>query len=106
MTRAMKLRDHPGMNYRGISNWPPVWTQARKQSIKTLKGEIGILRYLYANNALSGKCYLVIDYEQEQYVGCLIFNDRSFSSQICDILRNHIGRSIQEIGDLDISQTL
>jgi len=49
---------------------------------------------------------LVIDHEQEQYVGCLIFSDRSFCSQICNILRNQIGRSIQDIGDLDISQTL
>jgi hypothetical protein len=101
----MKLRNHPGMNYRGVHNWPPVWTQARNQTVKTLKGEVGVLRYLYANNVLSDKCYLVIDHEHEQYVGCLIFSDRSFCSQICNILRNQIGRSIQDIGDLDISQT-
>jgi hypothetical protein len=102
----MNLRDHPGMNYRGVHNWPPVWTQARKETVKTLHGEVGVLRYLYANNGFSDKCYLVIDHEQERYVGCLIFSDRSFCTQLCAILRSHIGHSIQEIGDLDISQTL
>jgi hypothetical protein len=55
---------------------------------------------------MSTKFYLVIDFEKEAYTGCLFFRDPSFCNQIARILRNHIGRPIKEIGDLDLSATL
>jgi hypothetical protein len=102
----MELRDHPGMTYHGISNWPPVWTRARSNDIRTLRGEIGTLTYVYSNCDGSHKCYLIIDYEGEQYIGCLLFNDRAFCGEITRLLRIHLGRPIQQIGDLDVSHTL
>jgi hypothetical protein len=99
----MKLRDHPAMNHRTVPNWPPVWTRSRKEGVKTVQGEVGTLIYVYANELVSEKCYLVIDYEQESYVGCLIFDSRAFCAQIVQLLRKHLGRQISEIGDLDLS---
>ena len=44
----VKLRDHPLMSYRGIPNWPPVWTQMRIGGVKIVKGEVGVLIYVHA----------------------------------------------------------
>jgi hypothetical protein len=103
----MELRSHPGMTYRGIPNWPPTWTQPRKnQPPKTVRGEVGKLSYVYANEQLSNKCFLVIEHENERYVGALLFADLRMCDQLVRILRAQVGRSIKEIGDLDLSHTL
>jgi hypothetical protein len=103
----MKLRDHPLMSYRGVPNWPPVWTlAARNGSVMTLMGEVGVLKYVHSNSLMSNKCFLVIDFQHEAYIGSLIFKDHSFCGQISHLLRDHVGRSIKDIGDLDLSSTL
>jgi hypothetical protein len=99
----VKLRDHPRMSCRGTHNWPPVWTCAKKNGGKTATGEIGVLTYVYANTRVSDKCYLVIEHNKENYIGCLTFDDRPFCAQISLLLRSQIGRTIQAIGDLDLS---
>jgi hypothetical protein len=103
----MKLRDHPLMSYRGVPNWPPVWTPAaRNGSVMTLTGEVGVLKYVHSNSLRSNKCFLVIDFQEEAYIGSLIFKDHSFCGQISRLLRDHVGRLIKEIGDLDVSHLL
>jgi hypothetical protein len=101
----MKLRDHPLMSAHGVSNWPPVWTQASGGSRpKIVRDEVGILRYVHAyDHPASDKCYLLIEYEGEHYLGSLIFDNATFCHHITALLRQHIGRSIEEIGDLDVS---
>src|SRR2546425_73229 len=102
----MELRHHPFMSRFGVPNWPPIWTQARKEGNKRVMGEVGVLRYVHANNKISHKCYLVIEHTKEHYVGCLIFDDIAFCSQISKLLQNQIGHPVKEIGDLDLSYTL
>jgi len=99
----MKLKDHPLMSYRGVRNWPPVWTLRRNGSVKTLMGEAGVLKYVHSNTEMSNKCFLVIDFQSKTYVGSILCRDHSFCTQISDLLRDHIGRPIKEIGDLDLS---
>jgi hypothetical protein len=102
----MTLRDHPLMSYRGLRNWPPVWTQTRDDNVKTVKGEIGVLTYVYSNPRMSSRCFLVIDYEGDPYVGALIFESHTFCDQITHLLWGQINRSIREIGNLNLSHTL
>lgn len=98
----MKLRDHPLMSYRGISNWPPIWCRTGKE---TLTGEIGVL--VNADTDRSGsRCYLSIDFENERYCGTLLFTDITFCWFITKILRNRIGMPIKDVGDLDLSYGL
>ena len=94
------------MCYRGIGNWPPVWTQTSEDGVKTLRGEFGILEYVLANPNASDKCFLVMRHEGERYIGCLIFSDQAFCRDIANILRTQIGRSIRAVGDLDVGETL
>ena len=52
------------------------------------------------------KCRLVIEYKGEHYIGALLFDDVAFCRQITALLRQNIDHLIQDIGDLDVSQTL
>ena len=102
----MKLRCHPFMHYHGVPSWPPVWTLTRSQSEKTVRGEVGVLTHVTGNHQITNRCYLVIEYEKERYMGCLLVDEIAFCSAISAVLRNQLGRSIKEIGDLDLSHTL
>jgi hypothetical protein len=102
----MELRHHPLMRWHKVRNWPPVWTQVRKERKRTVRGELGVLRYVHANRNVSNKCYLVIEHDKEYYVGSLIFDDVTFCWQISCLLQQHIGEPISDIGDLDLSGTL
>lgn len=94
------------MTYHGVPNWPPVWTQTRKDNAKIVTGEVGVLDYVHANFRISGKCYLVIEHEGQRYVGTLIFESHTFCAQVCELLSHHLKKPIKEIGDLDSSHLL
>jgi hypothetical protein len=102
---AVKLRDHPLIRHPGGANWPPVWTQRRIDGVKAVTGEDGILIYVHAATD-STKCDLVVEYENENYIGTLLFDEEKFCHQVAALLRQHIGSSIEEIGDLDLSFAL
>ena len=78
----------------------------RKERKRTVRGELGVLRYVHANRNVSNKSYLVIEHDREYYVGSLIFDDVTFCWQISCLLQQHIGEPISDIGDLDLSGTL
>jgi hypothetical protein len=101
---TIKLRDHPLIRHSGGLNWPPVWTQRRINGFKAQTGEVGALIYVYAARG-SNKCDLVIEYENENYTGTLLFDEAKFCHQVADLLRQHIGKSIKDIGDLEVSFT-
>jgi hypothetical protein len=108
----MLLRDHPLMSRYGVPNWPPVWTWVNGPEVdgpenKFPRGEIGILRWV-GLSALQppDRCYLYIDHEQSSYLGCLLFDDPSFCSQIVKLLQDYCNHPIVEIGSLDVSSTL
>ena len=100
------LRSHPLMSYRGIPNWPPSGTSTCLKEKKTLKGEVGILKHVIREDQLPTKCFLVIEYGNEAYMGCVIFDDATFCEQIHDLLQHHHGRSMKEIGDLSLHDAL
>ena len=95
------------MSYGGVRNWPPVWTNFTRRITKTVTGEVGFLRHArFETKSLPNKCFLLIEHEGEYFIGSLIFDDGTFCRQIADLLPKHIGHSIEEIGDLDVSRTL
>jgi hypothetical protein len=92
------LRDHLS------PNWPPVWTNATRKGADKAYGETGVLRYVHFSNSTSYKCFLVIEHESEHFVGTLLFHDPALHRQITEVLRQHIGCSIRDIGNLEIPQ--
>lgn len=103
----MKLRDHPLMRYRGLSNWPPAWTpHSTSGQERQLREEIGILKQVERDVKTTRKCYLVIEHEAREYMGTLLFDDAMFGWLVSVNLRKHIGKPIKEIGEIDLSHTL
>ena len=99
----MQLRDHPLMSHRGIRNWPPRWMITQSDN-KPLSGEVGILEY--AHKPSGNKLIIVMKLDDQRYTATLTFDDAAFCKQIYDLLQRNTGRSIEEIGDLDLSYTL
>jgi hypothetical protein len=104
----MLLRDHPLMRYRGHRSWPPDWTWLSGVEKKSLSGEIGILREVAPSLVLpaADRCFLYIDHEGSSYIGCLLFDDSAFCSQIAELLRGYLNRPVAEIGSIDLAYTL
>jgi hypothetical protein len=100
----MKLREHPLMSYRGLANWPPGWLRRGGGRHKFLRGEIGVLSHvLYGGARPRSRIYLIMEHEGEEYIGALLFSDGTYCGQIADLLRDHRGYTIEEIGSLDVS---
>lgn len=102
----MKLRSHPLISYRNFRTWPPVWTKRDGACVKMLFGEFGVLTCAYLCDGSSTQCCLLIDYENQSFGGALLFDNPIFCNQICRLLEANVGRSLKEIGDLDLSFTL
>jgi hypothetical protein len=103
----MLLRDHPLMSYRGVHNWPPGWTWIRGQQNKYPKGEVGILKtVLRPKIKPANRCFMLISYQGSEYLGCLLFDDRTFCKHITGVLQFCRNRCVAEIGSLDLSYTL
>src|SRR5262249_19226298 len=51
-------------------------------------------------------CFLTIYYEESDYMGCLLFDNRIFCRQIANLLQDCCGLPIAEIGSLDLSDIL
>jgi hypothetical protein len=98
------LREHPLMNYHGVRSWPPSWVSTR--SLEKLNGEIGTLESVTLYELTPNWCFLIIEFQTMRYMGSLLFEDPVFCRQMHDFLQKHLGQSIKEIGDLDVSFTL
>ena len=100
---AIKLRWHPLMSYRGVSNWPPVWTWIDGEEIKHVEGEVGILKEVRLSNArAANRILMVIEHENDRYVGCVPFDNYFFCRMILTLLEDYHSRSLREIGELEL----
>ena len=70
--------------------------------IKKPKGEVGILRDVRRYAASTNRCFLVIEQEQELYVGCIHLENRLLCDEIYQLLSKEIGQSLASIGAVDI----
>jgi hypothetical protein len=102
-----KLRDHPLMiRASGFPNWPPKWTTTHRDRDDKPIGEVGTLENVMMSRLIDNKIFMFMQCEGLRYMGFMSFDDVSFCSQIYTLLKANIGRSIKEIGDLDLSYTL
>jgi hypothetical protein len=101
----MTLREHPCMWRRGKNSWPPFWSNAMAEGSKRANGEVGILRHVHGS-PVSTRCLLVIEYDGERFIGILVLPDSKLCRSIVIFLRNHVGRPIREIGELEIGSSL
>jgi hypothetical protein len=103
----MQLRNHPLMTRKsGLKTWPPNWTTTHRNRDEKPIGEVGTLEDVMMSDLIANEVFMWIQWEDVQYMGFLSFDDLTFRSQIGTLLKANIGRSIEEIGDLDLSSIL
>ena len=54
----------------------------------------------------TNRLFLVIRHEGFRYMGSMAFDDPAFCYELYRLLKFHVGRSIKEIGDIDLAYTL
>lgn len=69
-------------------------------------GEVGILQQVLLNDLMNTRIFLFVDYNGFRYMGSLHFDEPQFCSKIFAVLNAHIGYSMKEMGDLNLSHTL
>jgi len=100
----MELRHHPLMSYKGMPNWPPAWTWRSGPTIRRIRGEVGLLKDIVRSTTYPmDRLFLIMQLDENEYLGALLFDDPSFCRQIYTLLLSYCGRPLGEIGDLDLS---
>jgi hypothetical protein len=90
----------------GYPSWPPKWTTTHLDKDDKPIGEVGSLEDVMMSDLIDNKVFMFMQYQGLRYMGFMGFDDPIFCSQICTLLKANIGRSLKEIGDLDLSFSL
>ena len=100
----MQLRNHPFMALNGVPNRPPkwIWADGFRNVFIHPTGEIGVLENA-RQSIVSDKClFIMMLHQRSTYLGRVIFDHEQFCRQIFDLLKANCGRSLTEIGSIDI----
>jgi len=54
------------------------------------------------NDGFPRRLFIRMEHEGEHYMGALVVDDAQLCVQLHEYLQKHLGRTIKEIGDLDI----
>jgi len=98
----MELRRHAFMSHGWVRLWPPHWKWTFGADNTHPVGETGVLENIQRSTVDPNACYLIMNHAGSRYVARLHFDHEGFCDQLCDLLPRHYGRSLQEIGELDI----
>jgi hypothetical protein len=98
----MELRNHPRMMWQGHPNWPPEWIGSHGPNRPLPQGEVGVLLRVVPRESLVPYCVFERNWNDQEYVGSLLFDDQEFLETTYDVLRSHVGCLISEVGSLDI----
>ena len=99
----MHLRDHPIFVIHSFHNWwPPVWARNGGQDSETLNGEIGVLTEAIYEEGFPRRLFMRMEHDRICYMGSLVVDDPKLCEQLYEYLQKHLGRTIREIGDLEI----
>jgi hypothetical protein len=104
----MLLRDHPLMSYRGARTWPPpTWLRRGGNDTTNPRGEVGILKDVIPSFITPyDRCFLIMEHRGTEYVGVLLISDTAFCREIFRVLLQNRGKTMQEIGSIDLAHTL
>jgi hypothetical protein len=99
----MLLRDHPLLTHRNACSWPPAWLYCGGFDNTHPHGEVGILKTVFLSVVKSStRCSLIMEHAGAEYMGELLISDAAFCREIYEVLLRHCGKTIQEIGEIDL----
>jgi hypothetical protein len=100
----MLLRDHPLMMFRGNRSWPPNWLWRHGCDDTHPRGEVGILKDVIPSTNADG-CFLIMEHCGAEYIGAVLLSNPVFSREILRLLGRSLGKTIREIGDIDLTHS-
>jgi hypothetical protein len=99
----MKLRDHPGLFYKGFPSWPPMWAWRDGNKYAHAVGEVGVLKQVIPPTMDPwDRCFLIIEHDDQEYMGILLVEDSSLCREVYKVLVEHCGEPIQQIAEIDL----
>ena len=100
----MLFRDHPLFTYQNRRSWPPAWLYCGGFDNTHPLGEVGLLKNVFISSVKpSTRCFLIMEHADAEYMGDLLVSDEACCTQICEMLLGHCGKTIQEIGNIHLS---
>ena len=98
------LRNHPLLTYWNGRSWPPDWLWCGGFDNTHPRGEVGFLKTVFISRVKpSTSCFLIMEHAGAEYIGDLFISDAAFCMQIYTVLLRHCGKTLHEIGDIDLS---
>jgi len=94
----MRLRDHPKLRHA----WPPAWASYFSGADKFPIGEDPDKLLSAEESDPPGTISLRVEFEGRELLGVMVVEDPEFRSQLVELLQQNIGKSIREIGCLDL----
>jgi hypothetical protein len=86
------------LKWRGLSMWPPEWTISDRGL-----GEAGVLEDVYLRRDLKPELIaVVVNHWGDIRKGIIVLEDPAFLKIVYGKLKQHVGRPLTEIGDLEI----
>jgi hypothetical protein len=102
----MLLRDHPLLTYQNSRSWPPPWLYCGGFDNTHPRGEVGILQNVFPSSIKSSTyCFLIMEHAGAEYMGMLFVSDADFCLEMYAVLLRNCGKTLQEIGDINLSAT-
>jgi hypothetical protein len=101
----MQLRQHPKMRWEGYSNWPPMCGGATGPGVVMPIGEEGNLievREFEDDSYGPHRLLVTVEHLGNRFQGSIPFDDQDFMKKLSKLLTNHRGRSLSEIGAVEI----
>jgi hypothetical protein len=78
-----------------------VWIVDSRINIEKVKS-VKEVRQSLRPPVLSDRLFLIMEEQEALYVGCLLFDDRTFCEWLLAELHNHIGKNIEHVGQLEV----
>jgi len=102
----MLLRNHPLLTYWNGRSWPPDWLWCEGFDNTHPRGEVGILKTVFVSSVKpSSSCFLVMEHAGAEYLGEFFVSDAAFCLEMYAVLLRNCDKTIQEIGDINLSDT-
>ena len=103
---SMLLRNHPLLTYWNGRSWPPDWLWCGGFDNTHPRGEVGILKTVFVSSVKpSSSCFLVMEHAGAEYLGEFFVSDAAFCLEMYAVLLRNCDKTIQEIGDINLSDT-
>ena len=94
------------MSFGGVPTWPPewIWASGLRNTFIHPEGEIGVLENVRQSIVNPNTClFITMIHHGSTYLGRLNFDDEEFCRRIFELLKANYGRSLTEIGSIDIA---